>query len=102
MEKGTSDTKARKFVGPYRLASTRRDDVILDPFFGTGTTGAVAKKLSQQFIGIEQDATYVNIARRRIAEVTPVGQNIFSRPNRVGPCQNPIWQLAGAWFAKPW
>jgi len=40
--------------------------VVLDPFFGTGTTGAVAKKLGRNFIGIEQDATYVEVAQTRI------------------------------------
>ena len=54
------------------LASTHRGDVILDPFFGTGTTGAVAKKLNRQFIGIEQDVNYVKIAKARIANVVPI------------------------------
>jgi modification methylase len=51
------------------LASTNRGDVVLDPFFGTGTTGAVAKQLGRRFIGIEQDADYVKAARERIAKV---------------------------------
>ena len=51
------------------LASTNRADVVLDPFFGTGTTGAVAKQLGRRFIGIEQDADYVKAARERIAKV---------------------------------
>ena len=49
------------------LASGRPGDVVLDPFFGTGTTGAVAKRLGREYIGIEQDAGYVELARRRIA-----------------------------------
>ena len=40
------------------LASTKPGDVVLDPFFGTGTTGAVAKQLGRRFIGIERDADY--------------------------------------------
>lgn len=51
------------------LASTNPGDVILDPFFGTGTTGAVAKKLGRNFIGIEQEAAYIKIARERIANI---------------------------------
>ena len=51
------------------LASTNRGDVVLDPFFGTGTTGAVAKQFGRRFIGIEQDADYVKAARERIAKV---------------------------------
>lgn len=53
------------------LASTNPGDVILDPFFGTGTTGAVAKRLGRCFIGLEREETYASVARRRIAE-TPM------------------------------
>jgi modification methylase len=53
------------------LASTRPGDIVLDPFFGTGTTGAVAKRLGRRFIGIERDPAYAALARRRIAEVSP-------------------------------
>ncbi|MDL1900030.1 site-specific DNA-methyltransferase [Anaerolineae bacterium CFX9] len=55
------------------LASTRPGDVILDPFFGTGTTGAVAKRLGRHFIGIERDAAYVEAARARIDAVMASG-----------------------------
>jgi modification methylase len=52
------------------LASTRPGDVILDPFFGVGTTGAVAKRLGRHFIGIEREETYAAAAKARIAAVT--------------------------------
>ena len=55
------------------LSSTDVGDVVLDPFFGTGTTGAVAKRLGRRFIGIEREAPYADIARARIAAVEPVG-----------------------------
>ena len=45
---------------------------MLDPFFGTGTTGAVAKRLGRKFIGIERDADYVRAAEERIARVVPL------------------------------
>lgn len=54
------------------LASTKRGDTILDPFFGTGTTGAVARRLGRHYIGIEQDANYVELAKKRIAAVVPI------------------------------
>ncbi|MET0273345.1 MAG: site-specific DNA-methyltransferase [Phenylobacterium sp.] len=54
------------------LASTRPGDVILDPFFGTGTTGAAAKRLGRRFIGIEREPAYAELARDRIAKVLPV------------------------------
>jgi modification methylase len=53
------------------ISSTKPGDVVLDPFFGTGTTGAVAKRLGRHFIGIERDTGYAAAARARIASVTP-------------------------------
>ena len=51
------------------VGTTRPGDVILDPFFGTGTTGAVAKKLGRHFVGIEREARYVEIAQARIDRI---------------------------------
>jgi modification methylase len=48
------------------LACTRPGDIVLDPFFGTGTTGAVARRLGRQWIGIEREARYIRVARERI------------------------------------
>jgi modification methylase len=48
------------------LACTNKGDVVLDPFFGTGTTGAVARRLGRQWIGIEREPRYVAVARQRI------------------------------------
>jgi modification methylase len=55
----------------YRViaSSSNPGDVVLDPFFGTGTTGAVAERLHRRWIGIEQDETYVKLARKRIKKV---------------------------------
>jgi modification methylase len=48
------------------LACTNKGDVVLDPFFGTGTTGAVARRLGRNWIGIEREKRYVKVARERI------------------------------------
>lgn len=53
------------------LSTTNPGDVILDPFFGTGTTGAVAKKLGRNYIGIEREDEYIKHARERIRRVQP-------------------------------
>ncbi|HAD26603.1 MAG TPA: modification methylase [Alphaproteobacteria bacterium] len=53
------------------LASTNQGDVVLDPFFGTGTTGAVAKKLGRHFIGIERENAYARVAIDRIRRIAP-------------------------------
>lgn len=68
------------------MASTSRNDVILDPFFGTGTTGAVAKKLGRSFIGLERDDTYAEFARARIAGIEPLKNNLVeNKPKREQP-----------------
>jgi modification methylase len=53
------------------LAASNPGDVVLDPFFGTGTTGAVAKKLGRHYIGIEREMEYVAIAERRLRAIKP-------------------------------
>lgn len=53
------------------LSSSNPGDVVLDPFFGTGTTGAVAKKLNRHWIGIEQEPAYIAVARERINRIQP-------------------------------
>ncbi len=53
------------------LASTSPGDLVLDPFFGSGTTGAVAKKLGRNYVGIESNLDYIKIASDRIANVKP-------------------------------
>ena len=66
------------------LASTKPGDVILDPFFGTGTTGAVAKKLGRDWIGIEREKRYVKIAENRIKYIRPVSlkETVLSTPDK--------------------
>lgn len=59
------------------MASTRPGDVILDPFFGTGTTGAVAKKLGRRFIGIEREDDYIRHASARIHAIDPLEKNVI-------------------------
>src|SRR3954451_23666196 len=54
------------------LSSSRPGDLVLDPFSGTGTTGAAAKRLGRDFIGIERDAAYAAAAEARIAQVQPL------------------------------
>jgi modification methylase len=56
------------------LAASRPDDLVLDPFSGTGTTGAVARRLRRRFIGIERAAEYAMAAEERIAAVEPMAE----------------------------
>ena len=59
----------RALVRPCIMAGSRPDDVILDPFYGAGTTGIVAKELGRRCIGIELNREYIDIAQKRTAEV---------------------------------
>ncbi|MCQ2599381.1 MAG: site-specific DNA-methyltransferase [Alphaproteobacteria bacterium] len=54
------------------LSSTKPGDVILDPFVGSGTTAAVARELGRQFIGIDRETSYVDAARKRVADIVPI------------------------------
>ena len=60
-----------KLIEPCILAGSREGGVVLDPFFGSGTTGAVAKRLNREYIGIDINPRYIEKAEMRIAEVTP-------------------------------
>jgi modification methylase len=66
--------KPESLLARVLLSSSKAGDVVLDPFFGTGTTGAVAKRLGRQFIGIERDSAYVAHAEARIASIEPLNE----------------------------
>ena len=68
-KKAHATQKPESLLYRVLMSSTKPGDVVLDPFFGTGTTGAVAKKLGRNFIGIERETDYIKVARKRIAEV---------------------------------
>ncbi|MEM6902258.1 MAG: site-specific DNA-methyltransferase [Pseudomonadota bacterium] len=76
--KGEDGKKAHPTQKPEALlfraimAATNPGDVILDPFFGTGTTGAAAKRLGRNFIGIEREIGYRKVAMDRLAKIEPM------------------------------
>lgn len=84
----SNGTKAHPTQKPeallYRiiLSSTNPGDVVLDPFFGSGTTGAVAKKLGRNFIGIERDKNYIKVAQKRIDAITPAPAEALALPEK--------------------
>jgi len=69
-EKAHATQKPEALLHRIVRACSNPGDVVLDPFFGTGTTGAVAKRLRRHWIGIEQERGYVDLACRRITAVT--------------------------------
>ena len=70
-EKAHPTQKPEALLHRVLVGSTNPGDVVLDPFFGTGTTGAAAKRLGRNFIGIEREDDYIEAARKRIAAVQP-------------------------------
>jgi modification methylase len=68
-DKAHPTQKPESLLHRVLVGSTNPGDVILDPFFGTGTTGAVAKMLGRNFIGIEREEVYRKVAEKRISKV---------------------------------
>jgi modification methylase len=71
-EKVHPTQKPEALLARILMASSKPGDIVLDPFFGSGTTGAVAKRLGRNFVGIEREDTYIQAAYERIAAVQPL------------------------------
>ena len=82
--KAHSTQKPEALLYRVLMSSTNPGDVVLDPFFGTGTTGAVARRLHRRWIGIEQNAGYIAVARERIATSAPADDDgaLFDFPSK--------------------
>ena len=106
--KGADGAKAHPTQKPEALlhrvilATTRAGDVILDPFFGVGTTGSVAKRLGRRFIGIEQNPGYVSLARSRIEQAVPgaPGELEITGSKKDEP-RIPFGQIVEAGYLRP-
>ncbi len=70
--------KPEALLSRLLLATTNPGDLVLDPFFGSGTTGAVARRLRRRFLGIERDPVYAKAARARIAAVAPLAVEVLA------------------------
>ncbi len=102
-EKAHPTQKPEALLYRVIISSSNAGDVILDPFFGTGTTGAVAKKLQRHWIGIERDNTYAELARTRIASVDagPASVDIYVFPSRRDRPRVAFGKLLEAGLIKP-
>jgi modification methylase len=84
------------------LASTKPGDLILDPFFGVGTTGAAAKRLGRRFIGVEREQAYAALARERIAKVIPAaGADLAVTGSKRAEPRIPFGQIIEAGLLRP-
>jgi modification methylase len=101
-EKAHPTQKPESLLHRVLVGSTNPGDVVLDPFFGTGTTGAVAKMLGRDFIGIEREAAYRKVAEKRIANVRPFDNSSLqvSQSKRAAP-RVPFGQLVERGMLRP-
>lgn len=106
--KGEDGHKAHPTQKPeallYRvlLATTERGDVVVDPFFGTGTTGAVAKRLGREWIGCEREAAYRDVAYARIEKELPLDESaLLTMQSRSAAPKVAFGALVEAGMLKP-
>jgi modification methylase len=101
-DKAHSTQKPEALLHRVLLASTQPGDVVLDPFFGSGTTGAVARRLGRRFIGIERDPNYLRLARARIDAVRKLDDDVLevTRSKRSEP-RIPFGVLVERGLLKP-
>ena len=84
------------------LSGTEPGDVVLDPFFGTGTTGAVAKRLGRAYIGIERDANYIKAARQRLKAVKRIeDQTLLRTPSKRAQPRIPFGSVVERGLLRP-
>jgi modification methylase len=83
------------------LASSRPGDLVLDPFCGTGTTGAVARRLGRRFVGIERDPGYAALARERIAAVVPAEGDLLAIDSKRDAPRVPFGSLVERGLLRP-
>ncbi len=84
------------------LASTDPGDLVLDPFFGSGTTGAVAKRLGRRYLGIERDPAYVDLARTRLAAIDACADvGLMATPKRRDEPRIPFGWVLERGYLKP-
>ena len=76
-EKAHPTQKPESLLHRVLVGTTNPNDVILDPFFGTGTTGAVAKMLGREFIGIEKEHSYIKVAQDRIKKIKKFDKEVL-------------------------
>ncbi|MEI5666176.1 site-specific DNA-methyltransferase [Bosea sp. CCNWLW174] len=93
--------KPESLLARVLLSASNPGDVVLDPFFGTGTTGAVAKALGRHFIGVEREEVYAKAARERIAAVQPLPPEAFATaPSKRSEPRVPFLSLVEAGLVK--
>lgn len=102
-KKAHSTQKPEALLYRVLMSSSNPGDIVLDPFFGSGTTGAVAKKLRRNFIGIEMETAYVKVARQRIAAIpeSTTDDNLLITPSKRAQPRIAFGRLIEAGYLQP-
>ncbi len=101
-EKAHPTQKPEALLHRAILAATDPGDLVLDPFFGTGTTGAVAKKLGRKYLGLEREEKYAEIAHRRLATIPAAGDpSLLTTPSKRKEPRIPFGWLVERGYLAP-
>jgi len=100
--KAHSTQKPEALLHRAILAATRPGDIVLDPFLGSGTTAAVAKRLGRRYIGFEREPRYAEVARARLAKVPPADDmDVISTPSKREQPRVPFGALVERGWLEP-
>jgi modification methylase len=93
-KKAHSTQKPEALLYRLVLAASNPGDVVLDPFFGSGTTGVIARLLGRHWIGIERNPAYVQVAHERIAAIAdqPIDPAVFDARSHSADA-HPLWRF---------
>lgn len=95
-----STQKPEKLLYNVIISSSKPGDIVLDPFFGTGTTGAIAKLTGRNYIGIEREEEYINVAQSRLNAIIPNIDEIANLSFEVKPPKVPMEKLINFEYLK--
>ncbi len=99
--KAHSTQKPEELLYRIILATSNPGDLVLDPFAGSGTTAAVAKKLGRNFIGFEREISYVSLARERVEKAEPVNPQLLEYRTENRKPRVPFGNLVERGYVRP-
>jgi DNA modification methylase len=99
-QKAHSTQKPEELLYRVILSTSNVGDVVLDPFSGSGTTAAVAKKLGRNFIAFEREPFYIDVANNRLKEIVPIKDNLLEYKVEVKKPKVPFINLIDKGFIK--
>jgi site-specific DNA-methyltransferase (adenine-specific)/modification methylase len=100
-QKAHSTQKPEELLYRIILSTSNVNDIVLDPFSGSGTTAAVAKRLGRKFIGFEREEFYVNVSNDRLSKITPLKKELLDYRIEKKKPKVPFGNLIEQGFIEP-